>query len=484
MAAESTGALLELKGVSKAFSGHRVVSDVSFRIAAGEFVALLGANGAGKSTLIKILDGVYRLDSGEVWLGDQRLRATGWGGQKQIGVVHQDLGLIDQLSVAENLRLCMPPSYLFRPLLSLSAERRAVREALQTAGLDGLDPHRHVGDLSLGTKTLLAVTKQLSRGARVIIADETTSAMSSAEARWLVDRLRAYLSTGAAVVMVSHKLGEVVAAADRHLILRDGELVADLTRAEATRDRIAELIVGNALEARSGATAASTAGDVILTLDEARTRATGPVTLSVRAGEVVGVTGLTNSGLYDVALLAADMIPAVAGRVNRQPGSRVAFVPPDRDKEGVVTDLTVRENATLGVGQWTGFGGVVNLWAERRGVQAMLSDLRVVPPGAARRQGTLSGGNQQKVLIGRALLRQPQVLVLCEPTRGVDISTRLQVHETILDARARGVGILLVSTDSDELIAVADNIHVMREGLICDVVAADQTDPARLEALL
>jgi ABC-type sugar transport system ATPase subunit len=513
---EPPGILLEVKSVSKAFSGHRVLSDVSFRIGRGEFVALLGANGAGKSTLIKILDGVYDADSGEVWFEDKYSRPG--ERSRKIGVVHQDLGLVDQLSVAENLRLGMSPHYLVWPLLNVYAERRLVRTALETVGLERLDPHLRVGELGLGAKTLVAVAKQLSRGAQIIIADETTSAMSSTEARWLTDRLRSCASAGGAVVMVSHKLGEVVEAANRHIVLRDGRLIADLQRSEITRERIAELIVGQPIEvkgptgppqnysrgtpantpggpgarrpARASSSAAGArraapvvAGD-LLVLDGVSTGVIGPISLGVPSGHIVGVTGLTNSGLYEVALMAAGATSPTSGRVHRQERLRVAFVPPDRDSQGVFGDLTVRENVTLGVGQWTVAGGLLNLMAERRSVELLLHKLKVVPWGLARRQGTLSGGNQQKVLVGRALLRQPQVLVLCEPTRGVDVSTRGQIHEIILEAKAQGVGVLLASTDSEELIVLADTIHVMHEGRIHDVVESMQTNSAGLEALL
>jgi ribose transport system ATP-binding protein len=486
VAAGGDGILLKLSGVSKAFSGHRVLKNISFDVAPGEFVALLGANGAGKSTLIKILDGVYEADYGEIWVGEQRIRFGNRSGETKIGVVHQDLGLVDDLSVAENLLLGLPPTYLaIRPIRNVAAEKKWVRSALQLAGLDGLDLRAKVGALGIGPRTLVAVAKLLGRGARVIIADETTSTMSAAEARWFTSRLRSHSAGGAAVLIVSHRLSEVIEAADRHIILRDGVLIADLQRSEATYDRVAELIAGAPVTGPGAAEGERTAGDELLALDEAATATVGPVSLAIRAGHVAGVTGLTSSGLYDVALLAAGVETPDAGRVRRRPGVRLGFIPPDRDTQGVMADLTVRENVSLGVTKrWLLPGGVINLAAERSAAQALLRQLRVVPDGLAQRQGNLSGGNQQKVLVGRALLREPQVLVLCEPTRGVDIATRKQIHDIIRDARDSGVGVLLVSTDSDELIALADTIHIMREGGIHRAVESAETTPALLEALL
>ena len=486
MAAGGDGTLLKLSGVSKAFSGYRVLNNISFEVAPGEFVALLGANGAGKSTLIKILDGVYEADDGEIWVGNQRIRFGNRSGETRIGVVHQDLGLVDELSVAENLLLGLAPTYLvIRPIRNVAAENQWVRSALQLAGMDGLDPRTRVGDLGIGPKTLVAVAKLLGRGARVIIADETTSAMSAAEARWFTGRLRSHSSAGAAVLMVSHRLSEVIDAADRHIILRDGVLIADLKRSEASYDRVAELIAGAPVDAIGADDGQRTAGDEILALDEAATATVGPVSLAVRAGHIAGVTGLTSSGLYDVALLAAGVIAPTAGRVRRRPDVRLGFIPPDRDTQGVMVDLTVRENVSLGVTKrWQLPGGVINLPAERSAVQALLRRLRVVPDGLAQRQGNLSGGNQQKVLVGRALLSDPQVLVLCEPTRGVDVATRSQIHDIIRDARDSGVGVLLVSTDSEELIALADTIHMMREGKIRGAVESAEITPAVMEALL
>jgi ABC-type sugar transport system ATPase subunit len=486
VAADGDGTLLKLSNVSKAFSGHRVLKNISFEVTPGEFVALLGANGAGKSTLIKILDGVYEADSGEIWVGQKRVRSGDRGDLARIGVVHQDLGLVDELSVEENLLLGIKPSYLvLRPLRNPWAERRWVRAALQLAGLDGLDPLAKVGNLGIGPKTLVAVAKLLGRGAKVIIADETTSTMSAAEARWFTDRLRSHSLNGAAVLMVSHRLTEVIEAVDRHIVLRDGVLIADLSHAEASYERIAELIAGHSLSGPSGASNSRRAGEEVFALDDAATADVGPVSLSVRAGSITGVTGLTGSGLYEVALLAAGVVTAASGAVRRQHGTRLGFIPPDRDSQGVMADLTVRENVSLGATRrWQLPGGVINLAAERDTAQALLRQLKVVPDGLAQRQGNLSGGNQQKVLVGRALLHEPHLLVLCEPTRGVDIATRRQIHQIIHTAADDGVGVLMVSTDSEELVDVADTIYIMREGHIHRAVEAADTTPAILEGLL
>lgn len=485
MSEANSAILLEVRGISKSFGDHRVLDGISFEVREGEFVALLGPNGAGKSTLIKILDAVHQPDSGEIRIASRPYRPGSHRGAAPVGVVHQDLGLIGSLSVAENLRLGLRPHHLVPPVLNLAAERREVARALATVGLGAIPHQVRIENLGLGVRTLIAIAKLMIRGAKVIIADETTSTMTTSEVRSFTQRLRSHTAHGAAVIIVSHKLTEVLEMADRAVVLRDGRIVADRRTQDVTRAELAELIAGTPPpeleEVRSQSGAASRA---LLEFDSVHTNSLGPINLAVHPGEVVGVTGLTTSGLYELGLAAAGVLRPTSGRLGRRKGLKLAFVPPDRDSEGVFKELSVRENLTLAALQnWSVPGGFLRLARERSAAETMANSLNVRPRGLTNRQGNLSGGNQQKVLIGRALLRSPDLLVACEPTRGVDFATRTQIHALLRDLSARGVGVLLVTTDAEELVALADRALVVKDGVV-EKVSGGLTDSRALEVLL
>lgn len=443
-------AVLELRDIHKTFGATHALSGVSMSVELGEFVALLGPNGAGKSTLIRILDGVYTADSGEVTV------RSGAGG---MGVVHQDLGLVPTMTVAENLALGTPDRRWRNP----AKEARSCRKWLEQVGLGGLDPFELVETLNLGTQALIAVAKILSGGARVVIVDELTAGLHPREARWLVQHLRDAAHRGATVVMVTHKLREVVGVTDRYVVLLDGKVALDSPSDETSFDDLVRLMSsGRSISDHQFSTRTSTAGDtVVCSLENLTVGAAGPVDLELRRGEIVGLTGQVGSGLHELAYAAAGLVPATSGAVVA-PGARRTCVPAHRESEGMFPEDTVGFNLAAGTWpKWRQRSGLLAIKQMRQECDELAGRLSLVPRDLDEMIAALSGGNQQKSLLGRALLAPPDLLVLCEPTRGVDVATRREIYSQVRRVAESGVAVLIATTDIEDLGAMADRAAVL-----------------------
>ena len=450
---------LSISGLSKAYGGARALEDVSLTLRRGEIHALLGENGAGKSTLIKILAGVVSADAGVV------------SAEAGLAFVHQDLGLIDELSVAENIALELGYSRR-RGLISFGATRRRVAGLLADVGVD-VSPDALVGTLAQDQKVMVAVTRAVSAGAGAIVLDEVSSSLPAPEMARLAASLRAARKTGVAYIYVTHRLEEVFDLADRVTVLRDGRRVATADVADTTHDQLVSWILGDALEVATGA--ARELGDVAL-------RVTGPVAFDVRAGEILAICGLIGSGSRDVArVLGGATTPEGTAELQgeRLPlgdpyalsRAGVAYVPGDRVREGAVPDLAVRENLFL----------ARRPRRERAAATELVARFDVRPRDAVERPlTTLSGGNQQKVIFARALHWRPRLLVLDDPTAGVDVGSRVQLHGFLRECAAEGAAVVLASTDFEEVAAVADRALVMRDGRVADELSRDQLTPERL----
>jgi ribose transport system ATP-binding protein len=431
----------------------------------GEFVGLVGPNGAGKSTLIKILDGVVSPDGGTIEVDG---RVQGSGARHRIGVVHQDLGLIESLTVAENITLGIRlDSDRQGPFLNLRSEMEFAEASLRDVGLNPQMARRRLSELSLGEQTLVAVARVMAGGAEVLVIDEATSSLSPAEASWLIKRLRARCLAGAAVLMVSHKLSEITDDADRVVVVVDGSIAADVAVDGVTDDSLVTLM---APESETTQRTASLRSNIeyalpVLEMSDARSRKAGPFNLSIHAGEVVGVTGLVGSGLYELALLASGRSEPASGEVGIRSGVTVGYLPPDRMHQANFPAYSVRWNLTISsLRRWQSPLRYVRLHDEAGDAEAMHKSLNVKPNKLDALMTSLSGGNQQKVLIGRLLLSQPGLLVLTEPTRGVDVATRREIYRLVLEQRERGVGVLVVSSDIGDLIELADRVGVVEGG--------------------
>ena len=467
--------LLVARGVDKAFPGVQALQAVDFAVPAGEITALIGENGAGKSTLMKVLAGVHRPDGGELRLDGEPVAFAGPGDAIAAGValIHQELNLCDNLTVAGALFLGRE---LRRgPFLRGRAMDDAARAATAVLGLQ-LDPRRLVATLAPGPRQLLEIARALHRNARVLIMDEPTSSLTQAEAERLFQVVRDLRAQGKAIVYISHRLGEVQALADRVVALRDGRNAGELAGADATHDRMVALMVGR--ELRGTQRQPHAPGALVLAVRGLRTAAwpAAAVDLELRAGEVVGIAGLLGSGRSELlrALFGADRALAgdiacggapLHGHGPRQAMAKgLVLVPEDRKQQGLVLAMAVRENLSLPT--LAGRGVLVDRGYERELTATSIRDLGIVTPSGEQPAGALSGGNQQKIVLGKWLAAAPKVLLLDEPTRGIDVSARAEIWARLHELAARGLAVLFVSSELEEVLTFADRVLVMHEGRV------------------
>jgi ribose transport system ATP-binding protein len=449
-----------VRGLTKSFGGRTVLGPLDLDVFPGEFVALLGHNGAGKSTLIKILDGVYSADSGEMHIEGVR------GQEGCVGVVHQELGLIDELTVLENLRLGQVPARNKLGAVHRSDERRAAQQALDRFRLE-YDLDTYVSDLAPSDRALLAVARAAASNPHLIVLDETTSVLSTSDAADLIRVLKENSPSDNAFVMITHKLQEALDLASRVVVLRDGLKVCDrhvpLPSIEEVTDLLAPGRMPTAVAEYNGA---SFVPETLFEMAGVRHKNLGPIDLRIKRGECVAVTGQAGSALPTLAYLAAGTLAPTAGQVVVTAGARRAIVPPSREREGMLPLLTVRENLALGnLAKWLR-GPFLSITSERTDIADMTTSLGVVPNNDQALQATLSGGNQQKVIFGRAILSGADVFILCEPTRGVDVATRRQIYDLMRNLKAAGSALLVVATDPQDVLAVSDRVLVLRDGSI------------------
>ncbi len=447
----TTPVVFELDGISKRYGATQALNDVSLSVRAGEFVALLGPNGAGKSTLIKVLDGVVHADSGTVRVAPEA------GG---LGIVHQDLGLVETMTIAENLFLGRGAGRL-----RLGSEGRRTSAALAEVGIAGLDPHTLVESLTLGQRTMVAVAKMLRRGDRVVVIDEVTAGLPPTEAAWLVQQLRDAAHLGATVMMVTHRLREVEGIADRYVVMLDGQVALDASSATVGIDDLIDIMsAGRSITGGRdrGEIADRHDGHVVCRLVGARCDKVGPIDLELRAGHIVGVTGLVGSGLHELAYMIAGRLRATGGKIEIGKRVRRSCVPAHRESEGVFPEDTEEFNLTAGVWRrWRGPVGLLKVRQVRDEAERTANELQIKPRDLEMQVGRLSGGNQQKTVLGRALISDPELLVLCEPTRGVDVATRREIYAQVRESARRGAAVFIVSSDIEDLASLAEVVGVV-----------------------
>jgi len=468
--------LLEVSGVGKSFPGVRALHDVSFSVGAGEVVAVLGENGAGKSTLMKILAGVQMPDTGTIRLDGApvQIRSVEEGLSLGIALIHQELNLATNLSIGANLFLGREPVKL-----GLIDEREITlrsRKLLERVGLD-LDPSTLVGDLSIGRQQLVEIAKALSTNARILIMDEPTSSLSQGETERLFEVVKDLRKNGVSILYISHRLGEVVELADRVVVLRDGENAGDLARGEISHDRMVSLMVGRDL-AQFYAHQPHPPGEVVLSVSGLRTPAhpTHGIDFELRAGEIVGMAGLVGAGRTELLQTLFGITPAVGGSVIVEGVTRaltnpraaiaagMALVPEDRKQQGLILEMAVADNISLASISRDQRAGFLNFAAERRLTAEMTERMRIKTPSSRQIVRFLSGGNQQKVVLGKWLAMKPRILFLDEPTRGIDIGAKREIYALMEELAQQGVAILFVSSELEEVIGMSDRALVMHEG--------------------
>ncbi|MEE1649539.1 ABC transporter ATP-binding protein [Brachybacterium sp. J144] len=482
---------LELRGITKTFGSFVANDSIDLVVEPGEIHSLLGENGAGKSTLMNVLYGLYRPDGGQILLDDAPVAFADPGEAMAagIGMVHQHFMLVPVFTVAENLVLGHEPTR--GGLLDLPAARRMVREISARFGFD-LDPDALVEDLPVGAQQRVEIIKALSRHAEILVLDEPTAVLTPHETDELMTIMRQLRDEGTSIVFITHKLREVKAVSDRITVIRRGKVVGEADPSADQAD-LASLMVGRQVSlAQEKAPAAP--GEVALEVedlrvtDETGTRTLDGVSFAVRHGEVLGIAGVQGNGQTELSEALLGLQDAVhgsarlegvelVGRSTKQIlDSGVGFVPEDRTHDALVADFTVAENLVLDQHDRAPFGSSVamSLRAIAENAKRLIPEFDIRTGSATAAASTLSGGNQQKIVMARALNRELSLLIASQPTRGVDVGSIEFLHRRILDERDRGTPVVIVSTELDEVTQLADRIAVMYRGRILGIVPGDE----------
>ena len=486
---------VELSGITKRFPGVVANDDVNLRVAEGEIHAVVGENGAGKSTLMKILYGMQSADEGRMLVGGTEVdfSSPSEAIEHGIGMVHQHFMLADNLTVLENVVLGAEPRR--RGLIDRRAARRDLEALGASYGLD-LHPDDRVETLEVGERQRVEIIKVLYRGARVLILDEPTAVLVPQEVEELFRNLRDLKARGHTIIFIDHKLGEVLAIADTITVLRHGRTVATVDPAEVTAQELAELMVGSELptpstEPRVGDDHVTLAVRDLSVLDESGRPTLDRVNLDVQRGEIVGVAGVEGNGQGELVEAILGLRQISGGRlllddedigrwpVRRRREAGIGYVPEDRQRRGLLLDAPLWENAMLGHQTMTPYarGPFLDRSGARSAATRIVEDFDVRTPGIDTSARALSGGNQQKLVVGREMASSPRLLVAAHPTRGIDVGAQAAVWEHLRAARREGLAMLLVSADLEELIGLADRLVVMLRGRVVAELDPATTTP-------
>ena len=486
--------IIAARGVTKKFPGVVALDTVDAEFYRGEIVAVMGENGAGKSTLMKVIAGIHLPDGGQVEADGEPVEVSSVKAATALGIafIHQELNQADNLSAAANVFLGREIRKGPLKLVDDAAQELATGKVFAKLGLE-IDPGIAVSRLGIGQRQLVEIARALSQDARVVIMDEPTSSLTQKETAALLNSVRDLKESGICVVFISHRLPEVIEIADRVIVLRDGKNSGNLRGDEITRDAIVALMVGRALDAIGGREYVSPGGHPALEVIGMCTRRSRAETvgLEVGAGEVVGIAGLIGAGRSELLHAIFGIEPALAGEVKiagdvvsvKTPrdamDAGMALVPEDRKAHGAIVEMSMRDNVAL--------PSIAELHADTAAETVAAEEVRtqfgVKIPDVGMSVGTLSGGNQQKVVIGKWARRNPRVLLLDEPTRGVDIRSRGEIYEALYKIAATGAGILVASSDLEEILRISDRVLVMHEGRIAGNLSRSELSEEAVMAL-
>ena len=490
--------LLSASSISKSFEGVSALRRVSFDLREGEVHALVGENGAGKSTLIKIMTGAEQPDAGTLSVAGRSVPHMTPALARSLGiaVIYQQASLFPHLTVAENLALALEMGSVWRRV-DWAARRRRALELLEEAGA-AIDPGRPAGTLSMPEQQMVEIAKAIGADARIVIMDEPTASLMDHEVERLFSVIGMLRSHGGGIVYISHRLDEVFAVSDRITILRDGETVTTCGTAAIDRSALIQQMVGRPL-GEVFPTRPHAPGEVALELRRVSNRAIGihDVSLVVRRGEVLGVAGLVGSGRTELAETLFGLEPAdddegeilVNGATVRieSPWAAIrlgiGYVPEDRRQHGVVPEMSMASNASLASLGAMSSRGLIDRALERRSAEDHVARLRIKTPSTSAEVGTLSGGNQQKVALARWLSIEPGILILDEPTQGVDVGAKAEIHALIQELAGRGLAIVMISSELPEVLAMSDRVMVMHAGTVSGVLSRDEATQDRILAL-
>ena len=481
---EGASPLVVMNGVSKRFPGVVANDEVTLDLRPGEVHALIGENGAGKSTLMRVLYGLYPPDGGTISVRGRAVKiasprdALALG----IGMVHQHFVLVDPFTVAENVTLGDEGG----PILHAQDAEQRVKILADSYGFN-IDPTAVVENLSVGEEQRVEILKALYRGVDILILDEPTAVLTPAETNDLFENLRRLRADGKTIVFISHKLDEVLAIADRITVLRRGAVVGETSPADTTKAKLAEMMVGRPVLFRLDKPQVQ-AGDVVLRVEDLRGGRLRGLSLEVRAGEIVGVAGVEGNGQRELADSIMGLWPLEAGRIllgdrdlagvstEEIRDAGIAFVPEDRHEQGLVLDMTLWENAVMGRHDdeaFSGRGGVLLIKKIKELARRLIDEFDVRTRSIESTARTLSGGNQQKLILARELETDPQLLLAAQPTRGLDVGAIEFVWGQILQQKAEGRAVLLISAELDEIYALSDRIVTLYEGSITGEFSPD-----------
>ena len=485
--------LLRAADVSKAYAGVQALSHASFDLRAGEAHALVGENGAGKSTFIRILTGAEQPDAGEIFLRGQPFAHSSPRAAKAQGIVavYQQPTLFPELTVTENLAIAVEPAVLWRRV-DWRVRRERARSMLAAVGAQ-VDPDADAAALSRPQQQLVEIARALGADAKVLILDEPTASLSDSDASNLIRVLGEVRARGVGVIYISHRLEELPRIADRVTVLRDGCTIGTHTMAAVNREQLIRMMVGREIAVASRGSPAER-GEPVLELRGLGCRASGvrEVSLSVHAGEIVGLAGLVGAGRTELACAVFGVTPADAGEIRmkgrevhiRNPSDAIAcgiaYVPEDRRRHGTMMEMSVGANVTLAALDKLSRFGALDRRRERELAVEYCGRLAVKTPSIFTRVSALSGGNQQKVALSRWLVTNPSLLILDEPTQGIDVGAKGEIHARVKALAAEGVAILMISSDLPEVLGMSDRIGVMRDGMLVDMLDGREATAERI----
>jgi ABC-type sugar transport system ATPase subunit len=487
---------LRLENIVKTFPGVRALDGVSFEVLPGEVHALLGENGAGKSTLMKVLGGIYQPDEGQIFIQEQPAKMISPLNAKSKGVVfiHQELSLADELSVAENIYLGELPRKSFGRVdwASLFAKSGKILKRLNC----NFTPQTRVGSLSIANKQMVEIARALTVDAKAVIFDEPTASLTDAEKVVLFDIINDLRDRGVGVVYISHRMDEIFTISDRISVLRDGSYRGSLVTADTNEDEVTQLMIGRSLDLTHAIVPAQM-GDVALKVDGLSCGSLfQDVSFQVRSGEVVGFYGLVGAGRTEIAETLFGLRTPTAGQIEiaglpvkiTSPidaiGHGISLVPEDRKEQGLVLGMNCRDNMTLPqVGHLTN-GPFVSSAKEAAIFNIYHEKLEIKTPSWKQKAGNLSGGNQQKIVIGKWLSMAPRVLIVDEPTRGIDVGSKSEIHNLIRALAAQGYAIIVISSEMPEVLRVSDRVIAMFHGrIIREFSATEVTEDNLVQAI-
>lgn len=482
--------LLRMSGISKSYGGVRALQDVNFEGRRGSIHALLGENGAGKSTLIKVLSGVVQPDAGTIELDGSPVKFANPqdANDAGIGCIFQELSLLSDLTVADNIGITRPPKKF--GLIDHRAQRRMAEEALARVGGESIDPMATVSELSLSRRQMVEIAKALARNPKILILDEATSALTAADVEKVFVMLHTLRAEGMSIIYISHRMQEIAELSDTCTVYRNGQIVETFKAGTKTDNEIVKMMIGRDYESvfPPKAEKMPVAAPALKVRDFSWQNELNGINLDVRPGEIIGLGGLDGQGQRQLLLgLFGTLIgPTGTVEINGKPAdisspkraksdeNGIALIPEDRKGEGLMLPMTVRENLSFAAVEKVSSFGLVNRGAEERAIDEIVELLKIKSDGIDGPVSALSGGNQQKVVIGKWLMTKPGIILLNDPTRGIDVGTKQEIYQLLQRLAGEGAAVLFYSTDYDELIGCCDRVLVMYGGTVVRELSGDE----------